>query len=61
MKRWVGSSIADSINHPESEEKIQVKLSKKFLQKTSPMKQYQVPSTTNEFFNPKDQLDFRLK
>ena len=54
MKRWVGSSISSSINHPESEDKIQVKLSKKFLKAVSPSKNYQVPSTTNDFFNPKD-------
>ena len=61
MKRWVGSTISTSINHPESDERIQVKLSKKFLKATSPNESYQVPSTTNDFFNPKDRVEYRMK
>ena len=62
MKRWVGSTISTSINHPESDERIQVKLSKKFLAAaTSPNKNYQVPSTTNDFFNSKDRIEYKMK
>lgn len=61
MKRWVGSTISTSINHPESDERIQVKLSKKFLKATSPNESYQVPSATNDFFNPKDRVEYRMK
>ena len=60
MKRWVGSTISNSFVHPELD-KVQVKLSKKFLKNASLTKNFNVPSPSTDFFNPKDKLDFRLK
>ena len=50
MQRWVGSTIADSFKGPETD-KVQVKLSKKFLKIANPKQNtYKVPSTMNNFF-----------
>ena len=51
MQRWVGSSIADSFKGPEVD-KVQVKLSKKFLKMANPKQNtYKVPSTMNNFMH----------
>ena len=51
MQRWVGSTIADSFKGPEVD-KVQVKLSKKFLKMAQPKQNtYKVPSTMNNFMH----------
>ena len=61
MKRWVGTTIGQSFRGPELD-KVQVKLSKKFLKSVNPkLNTYKVPSTTNDFFNPHEKFDFRAK
>ena len=59
MKRWVGSTIGGSFKSPELD-KVQVKLSKKFLNKVDPAS-FKVPSASDDFFNPVDKLDYRMK
>ena len=61
MARWVGTTIGQSFRGPELD-KVQVKLSKKFLKHVNPkLTTYKVPSTTNDFFNPPEKFNFRSK
>ena len=50
MRRWVGSTIADSFKGPEVD-KVQVKMSKRFQKLGNPSQSaYKFPSTMNNFF-----------
>ena len=51
MQRWVGSTIGESFKGPDVD-KVQVKLSKKFLKTSNPKQNsYKVPSTMNNFLH----------